>query len=60
MVAPANGFYFTKSRGLNQVRIAYVLNKESLNKSIDCLEEALDYTLISFNARDIFLIFKLV
>ena len=41
MVAPANGFYFTKSRGLNQVRIAYVLNKESLNKSIDCLEEAL-------------------
>ncbi len=41
MVAPANGFYFTKSRGLNQVRIAYVLNKESLNKSIDCLEQAL-------------------
>ncbi|MBH70844.1 MAG: aspartate aminotransferase [Flavobacteriales bacterium] len=41
MVAPANGFYFTKSRGLNQVRIAYVLNKESLNKSVDCLEEAL-------------------
>ena len=41
MVAPANGFYFTKSRGLNEVRIAYVLNKESLNKSVDCLEEAL-------------------
>ena len=41
MVAPANGFYFTKSRGLNQVRIAYVLNKESLKKSVDCLEEAL-------------------
>ena len=34
MVAPANGFYFTKSRGLNQVRIAYVLNKESLKKSL--------------------------
>ena len=41
MVAPANGFYFTKSKGLNQVRIAYVLNKESLNNSVDCLEEAL-------------------
>ena len=41
MVAPAEGFYSTPGEGLNQVRIAYVLNKESLIMSIKCLEEAL-------------------
>ena len=41
MVAPAAGFYSTKGVGLNQVRIAYVLNTKSLNDAIDCLEEAL-------------------
>jgi len=41
MVAPAAGFYSTPNTGINQVRIAYVLNKESLQKSIDCLDEAL-------------------
>ena len=41
MVAPAAGFYSTKGEGHNQVRIAYVLNKDSLNKAIKCLEEAL-------------------
>ena len=41
MVAPAAGFYSTPNKGTNQVRIAYVLNKESLQKSIDILEEAL-------------------
>ena len=41
MVAPAEGFYSTPGEGLNQVRIAYVLNKESLNMAIKCLEEAL-------------------
>src|SRR5690606_32444805 len=30
MVAPAAGFYSTPNVGLNQVRIAYVLNEESL------------------------------
>ena len=30
MVAPAEGFYSTKGLGKNQVRIAYVLNKEDL------------------------------
>ncbi|MBT6013347.1 MAG: pyridoxal phosphate-dependent aminotransferase, partial [Flavobacteriales bacterium] len=34
MVAPAAGFYSTPNTGTNQVRIAYVLNKESLQKSI--------------------------
>jgi len=41
MVAPSAGFYSTKGEGHNQVRIAYVLNKDSLNKAIKCLEEAL-------------------
>ena len=41
MVAPAAGFYSTKGEGYNQVRIAYVLNLESLQNAIICLEEAL-------------------
>ena len=41
MIAPAAGFYSTPNTGTNQVRIAYVLNKESLQKAIDCLDEAL-------------------
>ena len=41
MVAPAAGFYSTSNTGRNQVRIAYVLNKESLRKAINCLEAAL-------------------
>ena len=41
MVAPAEGFYSTKGEGFNQVRIAYVLNHESLKKAIKCLDEAL-------------------
>jgi len=41
MVAPAAGFYSTKVEGYNQVRIAYVLNQESLQNAINCLEEAL-------------------
>ena len=41
MVAPAAGFYSTYGEGYNQVRIAYVLNLDSLKKAIKCLEEAL-------------------
>jgi len=41
MVAPAAGFYATPNTGTKQVRIAYVLNKEALQKSIDILEAAL-------------------
>ena len=41
MVAPAAGFYSTPNTGTKQVRIAYVLNKESLQKAVKCLEEAL-------------------
>lgn len=41
MVAPAAGFYSTPSVGLDEVRIAYVLKKEDLIKSVQILKEAL-------------------
>ena len=41
MVAPAAGFYSTPGVGLNQIRIAYVLNEESLITAVKILEEAL-------------------
>jgi len=41
MVAPAGGFYSTPGIGRNQVRIAYVLNKESLLTSVAILKAAL-------------------
>ena len=42
MVAPASGFYSTKGSGKNQIRIAYVLNKESLVRSVELLKLALE------------------
>ena len=41
MVAPAAGFYSTPGVGLNQIRIAYVLNENSLIKAVNILKEAL-------------------
>lgn len=41
MVAPAAGFYSTPNMGLNQIRIAYVLNEETLIKAVHILKEAL-------------------
>lgn len=41
MLAPGSGFYFSESLGKQEVRIAYVLNIEDLNKAMDCLEAAL-------------------
>ncbi|MCD7962353.1 MAG: pyridoxal phosphate-dependent aminotransferase [Rikenellaceae bacterium] len=41
MVAPATGFYATKCLGLNEVRLAYVLNIDDLRSAIKCIEEAL-------------------
>jgi len=42
MVAPAAGFYSTKGYGTNQVRIAYVLKKEHLIKSVEILKAAIE------------------
>ena len=41
MVAPASGFYSTANMGMNEVRIAYVLKKDDLIKSVRILKEAL-------------------
>ena len=41
MIAPAAGFYSTPNTGKNQVRIAYVLKKENLERAIVILEKAL-------------------
>jgi aspartate aminotransferase len=41
MVAPAAGFYSSLGVGKNQIRIAYVLNSESLIKAVHILKEAL-------------------
>jgi len=42
MVAPAAGFYSSPGIGLNQVRIAYVLNKKSLIKAVAIIKKALE------------------
>ncbi|MBT8178734.1 MAG: pyridoxal phosphate-dependent aminotransferase [Flavobacteriaceae bacterium] len=41
MVAPAAGFYASSGLGKNQIRIAYVLEKESLKKAVQILREGL-------------------
>ena len=41
MLAPATGFYSTKGSGRDEVRIAYVLNLDSLKNAMICLEKAL-------------------
>ena len=41
MLAPAAGFYASKGLGEREVRIAYVLKKESLVGAIKCLKQAL-------------------
>jgi aspartate aminotransferase len=41
MLAPAGGFYGTPGLGKKEVRLAYVLNVDDLNKAMDCLEQAL-------------------
>jgi len=42
MMAPAAGFYATKGKGKDEVRLAYVLNSEDINAAMDCLEAALN------------------
>lgn len=42
MLAPAAGFYSSENLGKQEVRLAYVLNKDAINKAMDCLEKALE------------------
>lgn len=46
-MAPASGFYTTPGAGLNEVRLAYVLNREELGKALQVLEKALE----AYNTR---------
>jgi aspartate aminotransferase len=41
MLAPATGFYATKGKGMNEVRISYVLKVEDLHAAMETLAEAL-------------------
>jgi len=41
MMAPASGFYSDSSKGKDQVRMAYVLEKEKLKEALVCLEKGL-------------------
>ncbi len=42
MVAPAAGFYATEGLGKNQIRIAYVLDKENIIRAVQILKAALE------------------
>ena len=42
MIAPAAGFYTTPGAGVDQVRIAYVLKKEDLERALFILRKALE------------------
>lgn len=46
-MAPASGFYTTPGAGKNEVRLAYVLNREELGKALVVLEKALE----AYNSR---------
>lgn len=41
MLAPANGFYATPGKGVDEVRIAFVLNVKAMKRSMEILGEAL-------------------
>jgi aspartate aminotransferase len=41
MMAPATGFYSTEGVGINEVRMAYVLNSNDIEMAMVCLDEAL-------------------
>ena len=41
MVAPASGFYSTPNHGMNEVRVAYVLEISELKRAVEALKEGL-------------------
>jgi aspartate aminotransferase len=41
MLAPANGFYATPGKGVNEVRLAFVLNVDAMRRSMEIIREAL-------------------
>lgn len=53
MLAPAAGFYGTKGLGKSEVRLAYVLNVDSIHRAMDCLKAALDEYPHSLNYKKV-------
>lgn len=50
MLAPATGFYSTPGLGTQEVRLAYVLNKNDIENAMNCLSKALqEYNFSSIN-----------
>jgi aspartate aminotransferase len=41
-MAPGSGFYTDPSEGRDEVRLAYVLNREDLGKALEVLAKALE------------------
>lgn len=41
MVAPGTGFYARTGAGLDEIRIAYILNEERIKQGMSCLKQAL-------------------
>ena len=41
MIAPGNGFYATPGKGVDEARLAYVINCEDLTRAIGLLGEGL-------------------
>lgn len=41
MLSPGTGFYATPGKGKDEVRIAYILEKDALDEAMDCLANAL-------------------
>jgi aspartate aminotransferase len=42
LIAPAQGFYATPGKGMNEVRLAYTLNSEELKKALNVIKVALE------------------
>jgi aspartate aminotransferase len=42
MLAPATGFYSVPERGLQEVRISYVLNVDDMKRSMELLKKAIE------------------
>ncbi len=42
MAAPGNGFYADPNKGIDEMRIAYVLKKEDLEKALNILKRAIE------------------
>jgi aspartate aminotransferase len=51
MVAPAQGFYSTPGKGLDEIRIAYVLNEKDLRRAIQVFRAGLETYISRFPNR---------